>query len=109
MKIINHMNTEVFTWKPSDWGENHGSFTKLYQSQRWLGQQPLTIYFTSLLLEGEQKLRFIQSLPDYNQKGLQPLYAYNVGPNTTLPPYYDQKKRRRRKHYHGLSNLTDID
>ena len=25
MKIINHMNTS-FTWKPSDWGENHESF-----------------------------------------------------------------------------------
>ena len=56
------MNTEVFTWKPSDWGENHESFTKVCQSQRWLGQRPFTIYFTSLLLEGEQKLRFIQSL-----------------------------------------------
>ena len=26
------MNTKIFTWKPSDWGENHGSFTnfKIY-------------------------------------------------------------------------------
>ena len=32
MKSINHMNTEVFTWKPSEWRENHGSFTnsKIY-------------------------------------------------------------------------------
>ena len=26
MKITNHMNTKIFTWKPSDWEENHGSF-----------------------------------------------------------------------------------
>ena len=45
----NHMNTIIFTWKPSDWGENHGSFTifknLLFQIQPWLGQQHLTIYF----------------------------------------------------------------
>jgi hypothetical protein len=44
-----HMNTRIFTWKPSDWGENHESFTifknLLCQIQPWLGQQPLTIYF----------------------------------------------------------------
>ena len=48
MKNINHMNTEVFTWKPSDWGENHESFTnfKIYfaRIKHWQGQQPLTIY-----------------------------------------------------------------
>ena len=22
----NHMDTKIFTWKPSDWGENHESF-----------------------------------------------------------------------------------
>ena len=37
--------------------------------QRWLGQQALTIYFTRLLLEGEQKLRFIQSLSRLQPKG----------------------------------------
>ena len=26
-KESNHMDTKIFTWKPSDWGENHGSFT----------------------------------------------------------------------------------
>ena len=50
MKSINHMNTKVFTWKPSDWGENHESFTNfknlLCQNQLWLGHQPLTIYLT---------------------------------------------------------------
>ena len=25
----NHMDTKIFTWKPSDWGENHESFTNL--------------------------------------------------------------------------------
>ena len=25
-KESNHMNTKIFTWKPSDWGENHGNF-----------------------------------------------------------------------------------
>ena len=64
-----HMNTRIFTWKPSDWGENHGSFTKLCQSERWLGQQPFTIYFTGLLLERGQKLRFIQSLSRLQPKG----------------------------------------
>ena len=29
MKITNHMNTNIFTWKPSDWEENHGSLTIL--------------------------------------------------------------------------------
>ena len=44
----NHMNTGIFMWKPSDWGENHISFTifKIYfaRVKHWLGQQPLTIY-----------------------------------------------------------------
>ena len=44
----NHMDTKIFTWKPSDWEENHKSFTnfKFYfaRIQLWLGQQPLTIY-----------------------------------------------------------------
>ena len=44
----NHMNTIIFTWKPSDWGENHESFTifKIYfvRIKLWLGKQPLTIY-----------------------------------------------------------------
>ena len=26
-KESNHMDTKIFTWKPSDWGENHVSFT----------------------------------------------------------------------------------
>ena len=42
------MNTKVFTWKPSDWGENHGRFTNFKnlfcEIQPWLGQKPLTIY-----------------------------------------------------------------
>ena len=50
MENPNHKNTKIFTWKPSDWGENHGSFTnfKIYFAmiQLWLGQQPLTIYLT---------------------------------------------------------------
>ena len=66
------MNKEVFTWKPSDWGENHESFTKLYQSQRWLGQQPLTIYFTSLLLEGEQRLHLYNYFPAPTGRGFNP-------------------------------------
>ena len=44
----NHMDTKIFTWKPSDWGENHGSFTnfRIYfaRIKYWQGQQPLTIY-----------------------------------------------------------------
>ena len=36
-KASTHMNTEVFMWKPSDWGENHGSFTKLCQSSTLAG------------------------------------------------------------------------
>ena len=44
----NHMNTRIFTWKPSDWGENHGSFTnfRIYfaRIKYWQGQQFLTIY-----------------------------------------------------------------
>ena len=38
------MNIEVFTWKPSDWGENHGSFTKLYQSTA--GRRTKTPFYT---------------------------------------------------------------
>ena len=95
-KESNHKNTRIFTWKPSDWGENHGSFTifknLLCQIQPWLGQQPLTIYFT-----GEHRLRYYNLLPDTNRKGLQPLQAYNVGPSTTLPPYNDKIERRRER------------
>ena len=44
----NHMDTKIFMWKPSDWGENHGSFTnfKIYfaRIKLWLGQQSLTVY-----------------------------------------------------------------
>ena len=44
----NHMDTKIFTWKPSHLGENHRSFTnfKIYfaRIKHWLGQQPLTIY-----------------------------------------------------------------
>jgi hypothetical protein len=62
---INHMNTEVFTWKPSDWGENHGSFTifknLLCQSERWLGQQPLTITLPVSYCYGQQPLYTITS------------------------------------------------
>ena len=42
------MDTKIFTWKPSDWGENHGSFTKfkIYFAmiKYWPGKQPLRIY-----------------------------------------------------------------
>ena len=63
-KASSHMNIEIFTWKPSDWGENHGSFTNfknlLYQQ---LLEGATTPYnnFTSLLLEGATT-PFIQSL-----------------------------------------------
>ena len=41
----NHMDTKIFMWKPSDWGENHKSFTnfKFYFARfnpRW-GNNPL--------------------------------------------------------------------
>ena len=51
----NHMDTKIFTWKPSDWGENHRSFTnfRIYfaRIKYWQGQQPLYN-----LLKGEQRL-----------------------------------------------------
>ena len=109
-KASTHMDTNFFTWKPSDWGENHGSFTKLYHSQRWWGQQPLTIYFTSLLLEGEHNSLLYNHFPGYNRKGIQPLHAYYVGPNTTLPPWNDKNKKdskRSSAHCQRLSGLTD--
>ena len=48
------MGTKIFTWKPSDWGENHRSFTnfKFYFARfdlSW-GNNPYN------LLEGEQRL-----------------------------------------------------
>ena len=93
------MNTEIFTWKPSDWGENHGSFTifknLLYQQ---LLEGATTPYnnFTSLLLEWATTLLY-NHFPGCNWKGLQPLHAYNVGPSTTLPPYDDQKRKDKEK------------
>ena len=92
MKSTNHMNTEVFTWKPSDWGENHGSFTifKIYFARfnpSW-GNNPLQ--FTL----GEHRLHLYNLLPDTNRKGLQPLQAYYVGPSTTLPPCNDKWERK---------------
>ena len=96
---INHMNTEVFTWKPSDWGENHGSFTifKNYFSSfnlSW-GNNPLQLLYQST--HGMGSNPFIQWHPDSNRKGLQPLHAYNIGPSTTLPPYYDHKRKEKEK------------
>ena len=49
MKITNLMNTKIFTWKPSDWEENHGSFSLTSEfplpglNTGW-GNQPLRIY-----------------------------------------------------------------
>ena len=48
------MNTRIFTWKPSDWGENHGSFTifKITLPVSTLaGATTPYNYFTSLLQE----------------------------------------------------------
>ena len=85
----NHMDTKIFTWKPSDWGENHGSSTifknLLCQIRPWLGQQPLTIY-----LKENTDSCFTILLPGTNRKGHQPLQAYWVGPSTTLPPCNDK-------------------
>ena len=55
------MDTKFFTWKPSDWGENHGSFTNfknlLYQ-QLLEGQQPLTITLPVYCWKGQQPLLY---------------------------------------------------
>ena len=54
-KASSHMDTKNITWKPSDWGENHGSFTNfknlLYQQLMEVATTPYN-NFTSLLLEG---------------------------------------------------------
>ena len=44
----NHMNIRIFTWKPSDWGENHGSFTnfKFYFARFDLGWGNNPLQFT---------------------------------------------------------------
>ena len=84
-----------FTWKPSNWGENHRSFTnfKFYFARfdpGW-GNNPLQFTWR------RTKTLFIQLLLGTNRKGLQPLQAYNVGPSTTLPPYNDKIERRRER------------
>ena len=59
MKITNHMNTKIFTWKPSDWGENHRSFTnfRIYfaRIKYWQGQQPLY----NLLMENKDSFNTV--------------------------------------------------
>ena len=58
MKITNHMNTKIFTWKPSDWEENHGSLYYLQISfariKNWMGQS--TPY--NLLMENKDSFSY---------------------------------------------------
>ena len=69
------MNTEVFTWKPNDWGRNHGSFTnsKIYFASFNLGwgNNPLQFYFTSLMLKGARTLIY-SDFPAATGRGYNP-------------------------------------
>ena len=50
---------------------------------------PYNLLYQSTAGRRTKNFVLYNNFPGSNQKGLQPLHAYNVGPSTTLPPYYD--------------------
>ena len=87
MKNINHKNTRFLRGNPVT-GEKttEASLTSKFTLPNLTLAGETTPYnlLNHLAVGRRTNTPFIQLLPDTNQKGLQPLQAYNVGPSTTL-------------------------